>query len=202
MHELTLDPEVAEHRTAAHGVLPLFVNRWSPRSYAGEPVSEEDLMACLEAARWAPSSNNEQPWRFLYAVKPEDLVRFASCLVEFNQIWAGKAPVLLAVCAKRAFSRDGGENPNRAFDAGAAWVCFALEARRRGLYAHAMGGYDGDRARQVLRVPEGYEVLAFVALGHRGPKDALPERMQKSEAPNGRQPVGEFAFEGTFPFSP
>jgi nitroreductase len=199
MHELILDAEVAEHRKADSEVLPLILNRWSPRSYSGDPMSEEDLMACLEAARWAPSSYNEQPWRFLYAVSPEDRARFASCLVEFNQVWAGKAPVLLAVCAKRAFSHDGSENRNHAFDAGAAWVLFALEARRRGLYAHAMAGYDDEKARQVLRVPEGYEVLAFVALGRRGPKEALPEQMQKGEAPNGRKPVGEFAFDGAFP---
>lgn len=199
MDELILDPEVAEHRKTAREVLPLFLNRWSPRSYAGDPVREEDLMACLEAARWAPSSYNEQPWRFLYAAKPEDLARFTSCLVEFNRAWAAKAPVLLAVCAKRAFSHDGSANRNHAFDAGAAWVLFALEARRRGLYAHAMAGYDDEKARQLLRVPEGYEILAFVALGHRGPKEALPERMQKGETPNGRRPVQEFAFEGLFP---
>ena len=199
MHELTIDPEVAERRKAEREILPLFLNRWSPRSFTAEAVSQEDLMACLEAARWAPSSYNEQPWRFLYAVEPEAKALFTSCLVEFNQAWAGKAPVLLAVCAKRAFSHDGSENRHHAFDAGAAWVLFALEATRRGLCAHAMAGFEVEKAQRALLIPEGFEVLAFVALGHRGPKETLPERMRKGEVPNGRNPVESFAFEGTFP---
>jgi len=201
MDELKVDPEVAESRKAARDILPLILNRWSPRSFTPEPVSEDQLMGCLEAARWAPSCNNEQPWRFLYAQKPEDLELFKSCLVEFNQMWAGKAPVLIAVCARRTFSADGSPNAHYAFDAGAAWVLLALEARRMGLFTHGMAGFDKEKATRLLRIPEGFEVLAFVALGRRGPKEALPERMRKTEAPNNRRPVESFAFKGTFPES-
>lgn len=199
MHEMDLAPEVAEKRRTSRDILPLFLNRWSPRSFTAEPVRDEDLMACLEAARWAPSSNNEQPWRFLFARTPADLERFATCLVEFNQQWARKAPVLLAVCARKTFSFDGSENRHHAFDAGAAWVSFALEATRRGLYAHGMAGFDLEKARQVLEVRGPFEVLAFVALGHRGPREALPERLREREGPNDRKPLESFAFEGAFP---
>ena len=198
MDELKVHPEVAESRKAARDILPLILNRWSPRSFTPEPVSEDQLMGCLEAARWAPSSGNEQPWRFLYARTEGDLARFRSCLVEANQAWANKAPVLIAVCAKKS-SSGGGDNALSAFDTGAAWILLALEARRRGLYTHGMAGFDKEKATRLLKIPEGSEVIAFVALGHRGPAEALPERLQKRELPNGRNPVESFAFEGMYP---
>jgi nitroreductase len=202
MEELVLDPEVAGFRKPLCDVLPLILNRWSPRSFTAEPVGDDQLAACLEAARWAPSSNNEQPWRFLCARREEDLALFRSCLVEFNQAWANAAPVLIAVCAKKSFTRDGSPNACHAFDSGAAWMLFALEARRRGLYTHGMAGFDREKAAHALRVPEDFEVMAFVAMGNRGPKEALPERLQAREFPSGRNPVASFAFEGGFPESP
>lgn len=199
MDELTINPEVEELRRTPFDILPLVLNRWSPRSFASDPPSEDQLAACFEAARWAPSSNNEQPWRFLYARREEELTLFRSCLVEFNQAWANAAPVLIAVCAKKTFSHDGSPNACHAFDSGAAWMLFALEARRRGLYTHGMAGFDREKAARVLQVPEDFEVLAFVALGHRGPKEALPARLQNREFPSSRNPVESFAFEGAFP---
>ncbi len=199
MHELTLTPEAAEHRRSSHSIMPLFLNRWSPRSFTSESVAEEDLMACFEAARWAPSSYSEQPWRFIFARKEADLVRFRSCLVEFNRLWANRAPVLVAVCARRRFTSSGEENRHFAFDTGAAWALLALEATRRGLSAHGMAGFDGERARNLLNVPEGYDVMCFVALGHRGEKNVLPERMQKNEAPNQRKALSTMVHEASFP---
>jgi len=201
MDEMDVDREVAESRKPDRDILPLFLNRWSPRSFTSEKVPEEQLLACLEAAGWAPSSNNEQPWRFLFARSEEDLALFRSCLVEFNQAWANRAPVLIAVCARTAFSRDGSPNATCAFDTGAAWMLFALEARRRGLYTHGMAGFNKEKATRLLRVPEEHEVIAFVALGHRGPAEALPERLRQRETPSGRKPVESYAFEGAFPES-
>lgn len=199
MHELTLTPEAAEYRRSSHSIMPLFLNRWSPRSFTSEPVREEDIAACFEAARWAPSSYNEQPWRFIFARKEEDLERFRTCLVDFNRLWADSAPVLVAVCAKKHFTSTGEENRHFAFDTGAAWALLALEATRRGLSAHGMAGFDGDRAKDLLRVPDGFEVICFVAIGHRGERTALPERMRKVEAPNQRRPLGTIVHEASFP---
>jgi nitroreductase len=199
MHELTLTPEAAEHRRSSHGIMPLFLNRWSPRSFTSETVREEDLMACFEAARWAPSSYNEQPWRFIFARKEADLVRFRSCLVEFNRLWADRAPVLVAVCASRRFTASGEDNRHFAFDTGAAWALLALEAARRGLSAHGMAGFDGERAKNTLNVPDGYDVMCFVALGHRGERNVLPEKMQRLEAPNRRKALNTMVYEASFP---
>ena len=199
MKEMLIAEDVAAHRRPDRDVLPLFLNRWSPRSFTEESVDPAALEACFEAARWAPSSSNEQPWRFLYARTEEDRRLFASCLVEFNQLWAGKAPVLVAVCARTRFAESGEPNRHGAFDTGAAWVLLALEATRRGLYAHAMAGFDEACAREILRIPADHDILCFVALGHAGRPEALPERMRKSETPRGRRPAAEFVTEGAFP---
>jgi nitroreductase len=179
---------------------PQFMDRWSPRALASEPIAPEDLASLFEAARWAPSCFNEQPWLFLYAVTPEDHALFLSCLVEFNQRWAGRAPVLMFVLAKKRFTLNGEPNRWAAFDAGAAWVSLALQARKLGLFAHAMAGFDGERAHEVLRVPrDDYDILAAVAVGKYGDPGHLPPDMGKSEFPNGRKPLSEVALEGTLP---
>ncbi len=199
MHELTLTSEAGENRRSSHSIMPLFLNRWSPRAFAAEPVREEDLMACFEAARWAPSSYNEQPWRFVFARTRDDLQVFRSCLVEFNRLWADKAPVLVAVCAKRRFTASREDNFHAGFDTGAAWALLALEATRRGLSAHGMAGFDRARAREALKVPDDCEIMCFVALGHRGDKGTLPERMRKMEVPNQRKPLNSLVYEASFP---
>jgi nitroreductase len=192
-------PEVAGIRTPESPIPPVFLNRWSPRSFLSDPVSKGDLMACFEAARWAPSAFNEQPWRFLYAVAEKDRKKFLECLLPFNRAWASGAPVLLALCAKEAFSHDGSSNGSHALDAGAAWMAFALEARRRGFHTHAMGGFVVQEAVRLLSVPEGFRPLCFIAMGRRGPADALPEEARKRETPSSRKPVTEIAMEGGFP---
>jgi len=191
--------DVRDFRKADHEVPAFYLNRWSPRAFRPDPVPEEDLLACFEAARWAPSAYNEQPWRFVYARTDEDRAKFASCLIEFNRAWAPMAPVLIALCAKEFFSHEDAANAHHAFDAGAAWASFALEATRRGYHCHAMAGFDADKARSVLGVPEGFRVVCFFVMGKKGPADLLPEGMQKTEAPSGRRPVAESAAEGAFP---
>jgi len=195
-------PEVAEARQTEGDVFPLFLNRWSPRSFTADAVPEEDLLACIRAAHWAPSSYNEQPWRFIYAVSEKDRDSFVQCLIPFNRLWAEKASVLVALCAKERFSHEDSPNGHCAFDCGAAWAIFALEATRRGYSAHAMAGFDPKKAHDTLKVPDGYRVVCFIALGKRGPKEALPERMRQGETPSGRKRLAEVAFEGAFPQSP
>ncbi len=176
-----------------------FWGRWSPRAFSPEPIPEKILAALFEAARWAPSCYNDQPWLFLYARSPQDRALFLSCLVEFNRAWAGKAPVLAFVLARKTFEHNGEPNRWAPFDAGAAWMSLALQARKAGLYTHAMAGFDEDRAYEVLKVPrEEYDIMAALAIGAYGDPETLPPGVRKTEAPNGRKPLGEVAREGAF----
>lgn len=175
----------------------MFLDRWSPRSFLTDPLSEQQLNSLFEAARWAPSCYNEQPWLFLYATSPEDRERFASTLVEKNRLWASKAPVLMFLLARRSFARTGELNRHAAFDAGAAWMSLALQARQLGLYAHAMAGFNQNKAYQILGVPkEDYQVMVAIAVGRRGDPSQLPEGLAELESPNTRKPLAEVAFEG------
>jgi nitroreductase len=191
---------LSNSRTPEVDIDPMFTDRWSPRSFAPEPLSEEELQSLFEAARWAPSCYNEQPWVFIYAVSEGDRQRFATALVEQNRLWASRAPVLLFVVARLEFARNGKANRHGIFDAGAAWMSLALQARKRGLYAHAMAGFSVERAHEVLAVPrQGYEIMAAVALGRRDDPALLPATVAANEAPNGRRPLVDVAFAGRFP---
>ena len=179
---------------------PMFLDRWSPRAFAPEPVSKEALASLFEAARWAPSCYNEQPWLFLYASKEEDLDVFRSLLTPKNRVWAEGAPVLAIVLARRAFEKNGKPNRWAAFDAGAAWMSLALQARRLGLYTHAMAGFDEERAYEALGAPkERYEAMAAIAIGRRGDPPQLPEDLARRETPSLRKPLAEVAIEGRYP---
>lgn len=191
---------LSNSRTPEVDIDPMFTDRWSPRSFAPEPLSDEELQSLFEAARWAPSCYNEQPWLFIYAVSEGDRQRFATALVEQNRLWASRAPVLLFVVARLEFARNGKANRHGIFDAGAAWMSLALQARKRGLYAHAMAGFSVERAHEVLAVPrQGYEIMAAVALGRRDDPALLPAPVAANEAPNGRRPLVDVAFAGRFP---
>ena len=170
----------------------MFVDRWSPRAYLPDPIPEHQIKTLFEAARWAPSCYNEQPWLFMYATTADDRSRFASALVEQNRAWASAAPMLLFVLAKRNFVLNGKPNRHAAFDAGAAWMSLALQARKLGLYAHGMAGFDINKAYEVLGVSKDeYDVLAAVAVGRKGDAEQLPPQARKMEAPNGRKPLSE-----------
>ncbi len=176
-----------------------FIERWSPRAFSREPVPEASLAALFEAARWAPSCFNEQPWLFLYATTQKDRDLFLSCLVESNRRWAANAPVVAFVLAKKRFAKTGEPNRWAPFDAGAAWMSLALQARKLGLHTHAMGGFDVDRTYDALGIPrEDYDVMAALVVGRYGDPEALPPAVRRSEAPNGRKPLGEVAQEGPF----
>jgi nitroreductase len=177
----------------------LFLDRWSPRAFSPEPVSEEALRTLFEAARWAPSCNNEQPWLFLYSGTEEERLEYLSILVERNQAWAKNAPVLSFAFARRTFKNN--QKPNRwaAFDCGAAWMSLTIQARLLGLYTHGMAGYHRSMAYEVLGVPEeDYEVICAIAIGKYGDRDALPEEVRAREHPNDRKPLAEVAIAGHF----
>lgn len=176
-----------------------FTDRWSPRAFLPDPLHPAQVRALFEAARWAPSASNEQPWLFLYAVVPEERARFAAALVEWNQRWAPQAPLLGFILARRQTAR-GKPNATASFDTGAAWMSLALQARRLGLHAHAMGGFDRDKAISILGIPEDrYEVMAAFVVGYRGDPANLPSDLQEREQPSSRRPLDEVAVEGSFP---
>ena len=186
-------------RSAEVEVDSIFTDRWSPRAFLPDPLPGHQIQALFEAARWAPSCFNEQPWFFLYATEPEDREIFASILVKKNQVWAGRAPVLMFAIARRKFQQSGKENRHAPFDTGAAWLSLALQARRFGLYAHAMAGFNLAKAHQVLGVPqEDYHIMAAIAVGRKGDEEHLPEDLRQMEAPNSRKPLSEVASQ-TYP---
>ncbi|MBN2172345.1 MAG: nitroreductase family protein [Candidatus Krumholzibacteriota bacterium] len=191
--------EAERPRRTEAAVDPMFPGRWSPRAFADEPLSDDALASLFEAARWAPSCNNEQPWLFVAAVTPEEKTRFAEALTAGNRVWAPRAGALIFVLARRQFARDGEPNRWAEFDCGAAWLSLALQARAMGLYAHAMAGFDAEKAREALGFPaDEYAAVAAVAVGHRGDPGALPENLRRMERPNDRKPLAEVWRRGAF----
>ena len=189
-----------QKRTTDADVDPLFPERWSPRSFLSEPLPGNHIQSLFEAARWAPSCYNEQPWMFIYATSPEDRDRFLGALVEKNRIWAAKAPVLAFALARKRFEEGGRENRHACFDTGAAWMSLALQARKIGLYAHAMAGFSQEKAYDILCVSKDqYDIIAAIAIGKKGDPASLPEELRIRESPNLRKPLSGIAFQSRFP---
>jgi nitroreductase len=190
---------MSEPRVPTWPIDPLFLRRWSPRAMSGEPLSELELMTLFEAARWAPSASNAQPWRFLYARRDTPhWERFFSFLNERNAAWCGRAAALVVVLSKKTTDA-GEENWTAAFDTGAAWMSLALQGTIAGLVVHAMAGFDYDRAQAELDVPADWDVQCMVAIGRPGDPALLPERQRAREFPSQRRPLVETVFEGGFP---
>jgi nitroreductase len=187
------------HRKADHPINPLILNRWSPRAMSGESLNDGVLLSLFEAARWAPSSANNQPWRFLYA-KRETVHwdKFFNLLVPPNQVWCTNAAVLGVIVSLKLFEKSQKPSVTHSLDAGAAWENLALEGNSRDLVVHGMEGFDYQKARRELKVPDEFEVLAMFAVGKKAPKESLPPDLQKREQPSMRKKVEEFAFEGGF----
>lgn len=186
-----------KHAPAVEGVLPVIHQRWSPRSFAEREVSAADLAKVFEAARWAPSSNNEQPWRYLVGVRNSDThSKIAATLAGFNKVWAPNAPVLILGTASSRFSRNGRPNGYALYDLGAATVLITLQAAALGLATHQMGGFEHDAIRQALAIPEDYVLGSVMALGYLGePAELGDEHLIASEvAPRSRKPVSEIVF--------
>ncbi len=182
-----------------HPVQELIAARWSPYAFADRPVARADLLSLFEAARWAPSSYNEQPWTYLVATRdqPEEFARVLSCLVEGNQVWAKAAPVLALACTRLTFERNGQPNAAAVHDLGLAAANLLLEATARGLAVHQMIGIVPDRVRVLYQVPEGVQPLTGLAIGYAGDPTALPEKIRDRDAARRpRKPLSAFVFEG------
>ena len=189
----------SEVRAADRPIDPLFVDRWSPRAMTGEPITQDELLRLFEAARWAPSSGNSQPWRMLYAHRDtEHWPRFFGLLAEGNKTWCVHAAVLVVFVSQTL--RDGSDRvlPTHSYDTGSAWMSLAYQAWMKGLVAHGMAGFDYERARSELGVPANFHVNAMCAIGRPGPLANLSEALQARETPSPRKKVEQFAFEGMF----
>ena len=186
--------ETSSARHTEISVEPLFLHRWSPRSFSAEAVDPEALASMFEAARWSPSCFNAQPWLFVHASRGPGHERVLELLGEANQGWAGQAPVLGVVFARRRFEHNDQPNPWAAFDAGAAALAMSLQGQSRGLSTHLMGGFDAERAPAALGLdPADYQAVAAYAIGKRGPREALPAEPAERAHPSARHPLAEVA---------
>lgn len=164
-----------------------------------EELDDDTIMSLFEAARWAPSSYNNQPWRFIYAKRNTKYWNnLFDLLVESNKVWAKNAALLVVVISNKRFEYNGKLSVTHQYDAGAAWENLALEATSRGLVAHGMQGFDYKKAREDLKIPEDFDVMAMIAIGKRGLKENLPSNLQEKENPNDRKPLNEIIMEGIF----
>jgi nitroreductase len=184
-----------------HDVHPLIRDRWSPRAFSGKPIEDAKLRSLLEAARWAASCFNEQPWRFIVA-KREDGAAFEkllSCLGEKNQTWAKHAGVLMISVARNTFTRNDKPNRHARHDVGLAVSQLTLQATALGLGVHQMAGFSSDRARELYAIPEGYDPVAAIAIGEVADPSTLPDDLEKRErAERSRRPQSELVFAGTW----
>ncbi|WP_368652566.1 nitroreductase family protein [Ornithinibacillus sp. 4-3] len=191
--------ETNNQRKANYKINPIYIERWSPRAYLNKEISDETLNCLFEAARWAPSAANVQPWRFIIARSDTDRAKFLTFINDGNKKWCDKAPVLVAVTSLKNWKVDSDDiNPTHGFDTGAAWGFLSLEAIRQGLHTHAMGGFNREKAKEVLEIPDNYDVHAIIAIGYKGEKEMLDESLQQREIPSNRKPIEEFVFEGVF----
>jgi len=194
-------PKAEDFRKADYPIEPLFVRRWSPRAMSGDPITEREMLTLFEAARWAPSTYNEQEWRFLYARR--DTPRwpiFFNLLAEGNQQWCVRAALLSVIVAHKIFQSTGKPNAVHVFDSGLAFENLALQGTVMGLVIHGMQGFNFEKARTDLSVPDDYAVCAMFAVGRPGDPAQLAPEMREREKPSPRKPVREIICEGKFGF--
>jgi nitroreductase len=193
-------PKPATTQQPLHDII---ANRWSGRAYdASKPVSKEQIISLLEAARWAPSCFGDEPWRYVVCNKTDNMQAWQAafdCLVPGNQGWAVNAPVLLLICADTVFRANGKPNKWAPYDTGAATENLCLQAAASGLMAHQMGGFDADKARASFKVPERFQILPMVTVGYQAPVESLSDEVKERElATRNRQPLGELFFDGAW----
>ena len=187
--------------TVNHPIHELIAQRWSPYAFADKPVSQADLQSLFEAARWAPSSYNEQPWRYIVATTDDEagFERLLACLVEENQVWAKNAPVLALGCTSLKFSLNGKPNAAAIHDLGIASATLTFEATARGLHVHQMIGIVPDKARSTYEIPDDVQPLMGLAIGYAASADMLPDKLRDRDlAPRTRKPLSEFVFSKTW----
>ncbi len=171
----------------------LFTERWSPRAFEESPLEQAEIDALFEAARWSPSCYNDQPWYFVYATEGEPLKRLQSVLVDSNQVWAKKAPMLVMVFARRNFAHNQKENKWSEFDVGASTMALIFQAHFMGLSCHPMAGFSPEKAYEVCGVdPKTHKAMCALVVGKQGDRKTLPSDIQEREFPNDRHPTGEF----------
>jgi nitroreductase len=185
-------------RQASANVEPMFIERWSSKAFADKPLSDDEIASLFEAARWAPSATNRQPWIFVYATDGQGRERFNALLSEGNARYAPKAAMMVLVFA-RTVDEEGNKIRTAQFDTGAAWMSLALQANRMGLNTRAMGGIDLDAAYDVAGVPrDNFETICAIAVGTRGTDDDIHPRMVKQNLANDRKDASEIAFKGKY----
>jgi nitroreductase len=186
-------------RKSKYPIDKLFMNRWSPRAMSGEEINDEELMTLFEAARWAPSSYNNQPWRFVYSKKnTRHFEQMYDFLIEFNQKWCEKASALVVVISRKTFEKNDKPSKTHSYDTGAAWQNLALQGSLMGLVVHGMEGFDYSKAKKMCQIPENYEVEAMIAIGKKGDVSKLPQEIQEKEFPSDRKPIESIVMEGLF----
>jgi nitroreductase len=195
----TNSPEAVEQLKRAPdvaGVHDAILHRWSPRAFSDKEVTTAELKKLFEAARWAASSSNEQPWRFLVGRRGDETYqKIFNSLVEFNQSWVKSAPVLVLSVAKKSFTAKGSPNRHNLHDTGAASATLAIQATADGLHTHSMAGFDQEQVRASFAIPSDYDIGAVTAIGYFGDPDRLPEHLHKMEvSPRQRKPLEEFVF--------
>jgi nitroreductase len=199
MKENEITEEVKKIRVTDFPVHPLILNRWSPRSMTGEHINDRDFFTMLDAAKWAPSSYNNQPWRFIYAKKDtEEFNKFLSFMIEFNQNWASKAAFLIVIISKNTFDKNQKPSITHSFDTGAAWENMALQGISMGYVVHGMQGFDYEKVKKELKIPDDYTVEAMAAIGVRGSIDLLSDDLKEREKPSLRKNFSELVMVGKF----
>ena len=186
-------------RKSGYPIDTVFLDRWSPRAMSGEALGDAELMTLFEAAHWAPSSGNSQPWRFLYARRDtEHWPLFFDLLNEGNKTWCHRAAALLVFISRTTREESGRALVTHSYDTGAAWMSLALQGWLKGLVVHGMAGFDYARAKTTLNVPDDFTVEAMAAIGRIGPKEDLPPQLLSREFPGQRRPVTELVFAGPY----
>lgn len=191
------------NRRADHAIAPVYLERWSARSFKPEPMPEEDLLTMFEAARWAQSASNNQPWRFSYALRDSaNWKKYLGFLVDSNRAWSQNASAIVVVLSKTHTSPTDGSEPRpirtHDFDAGAATQAFTLQAAKLGYIAHPMAGINIDVIKEVFGISEGYTVECAISVGKLAPREELPEKYQAREIQSQRKPLSEIVFKDGF----
>ncbi|HBS47762.1 TPA: nitroreductase [Candidatus Dependentiae bacterium] len=186
-------------RKPEYKISPIILNRWSSRAMSGEEITNDELMSLFEAAKWAQSSYNAQPWRFIYAKRnSKNWQNFFDLLIPFNQGWCKNAAVLIIVVSRKNFEFNDKFSVTHSFDTGAACENMALQGSINGLVVHAMGSFDYEGAAKAINLPDKFEVNAMFAIGKPGKVEDLPKEMQEREVMSDRKKLKEIVFEGEF----
>lgn len=197
---ISIETPIQKIAITSHPVHPLIAHRWSPRAFEDRPIGQDEINSLIEAARWAPSSVNEQPWRFIYAHRGEnafDLI--LSTFSDSNKVWAASAPLLILTLVKKTHSMNGNPNRSAHHDLGLAVANLSLQATHLGIGVHQIGGFSPAKAKESFNIPDDYEVVTGLVLGYFGSPDRLPDHLRERElAPRKRKELHEIAFHGAF----